>query len=151
MWLNGKGAGLSGKDCFTKLAKYEDTGLEPEEIADAQKAMRAALGLACELQAYKNLGSFDHIRELIQAERDGRLVVLPAKTVYELIWVPGPGCTDVCPVIIDGDSQCDMCDYGELIVREVECRQDHIDCIGKSVFLTRAEAEAALKGGYENA
>lgn len=83
----GKERGLSAAtvaECI-KLAEEipEDDGLEPEEIAAAQKAMRAALGLACELQAYKILGSFDHLRELVQAEKDGRLVVLPFVAMVE--------------------------------------------------------------------
>lgn len=31
-WHNGHGAGKHGKDCYTQLAKYEDTGLTPEQI-----------------------------------------------------------------------------------------------------------------------
>ena len=36
-----------------RLGQYEDTGLTPEEITEAQKAMNAALGLACSLQAVR--------------------------------------------------------------------------------------------------
>lgn len=31
-WRNGHGCGLPGKDCYTRLAEYEDTGLKPSEI-----------------------------------------------------------------------------------------------------------------------
>ena len=31
-WLDGKGAGKPGKDCYTQLAKYEDLGKTPEEL-----------------------------------------------------------------------------------------------------------------------
>ena len=41
-------------DAVTKLAAYEDTGLSPEQISEAQKAMNATLGLACEAQAARN-------------------------------------------------------------------------------------------------
>ena len=65
---------------LSHLAAYEDTGMEPEEI----KQMCALARL--------NSNIFDndfgnHIAELIVAERDGRLVVLPCKvgdTVYIL-------------------------------------------------------------------
>lgn len=38
---------------WQKLFAYEDTGLMPEEITEAQKAMKAALGLACQVQSLK--------------------------------------------------------------------------------------------------
>ena len=54
-----------------RLAAYEDTGLEPEEI-------RAALeGATREFMVYDELGQIGHLRELVQAEKDGRLRVLP--------------------------------------------------------------------------
>ena len=56
-----------------RLAAYEDTGLAPEEISDAV--------IAAKLMAKSKIVSCfgvdaDHIRELVQAEQDGRLVVL---------------------------------------------------------------------------
>ena len=93
----------------------------------------------------------DHIRELLRAEEEGRLIILPAKTVVELTWDAGPNCDLICPVIIDGESQCDFCDHGELCIYKRECKQEHIPMIGKTVFLTREEAEATLKGGSADA
>lgn len=72
-------------------------------------------------------------------------MVLPAKTVFELTWDAGPNCNMVCPLSIDGKGQCDFCDYGEQFIYERLCRQEHIDQIGKTVFLTRKEAGAALR------
>jgi len=77
-------------------------------------------------------------------DEQGRLVILPAKTVYELTWDAGPNCNLVCPVSIDGEGQCDFCDHGELCIYERECKQEHIPLIGKTVFLSRPEAESAL-------
>lgn len=68
-----------GANCYCigpmvdRLAAYEDTGLEPEEISDAV--------IAAKLMAKSKIVSCfgvdaDHIRELVQAEQDGRLVVL---------------------------------------------------------------------------
>lgn len=31
-WSGGHGAGKPGKDCYTQLAKYEDSNLSPEEV-----------------------------------------------------------------------------------------------------------------------
>ena len=124
------------------LAAYEDTGLEPEDL---KKAFNES---AIPKLAAQALGTTsDHLRDLIQAEHDGMLVVLPAKTVFELVWDAGPDCDLVCPVSIDGHGCCDFCDKGELCIYERKCLQEHIEQIGKTVFLTREEAEAALKGG----
>ena len=87
-----------------------------------------------------------HLWELVGADRDGRCVVLPQKTVFELTWDAGPGCDLICPISIDGEGQCDFCDHGKLFVYEQECRQEHLDRIGKTIFLTREDAEAAMKG-----
>ena len=89
--------------------------------------------------------NLDRLRELAQADREGRCVVLPAKTVFELVWCAGEGCDMVCPVSIDGKGCCDFCDHGTLVVEEVPCRQEHIERIGVDVFLAREDAEAALR------
>lgn len=81
--------------------------------------------------------------------REGRCVVLPAKTVFELVWCAGEGCDMVCPVSIDGKGCCDFCDHGTIIVEEVPCRQEHIERIGVDVFLARTEAMAALRREQE--
>ena len=90
-------------------------------------------------------GGLDRLRELAEADRDGRLVVLPAKTVFELTWDAGPDCDLICPVSVDGEGCCSFCDKDELCIYERKCRQEHIEQIGKTVFLTREEAEAALE------
>lgn len=87
----------------------------------------------------------EKIKEWIKADKAGRLVVLPAKTVYELVWDAGSNCDGICPVSIDGVGCCDFCDAGELCIYEVPCKQEHIGNIGKTVFLTREEAEKELE------
>ena len=65
-----------------KLAAYEDTGLEPEDI---KRAFNEAAVLKLAGQA---LGiTPDRLRELAQADKEGRCVVLPCKigdTVYHI-------------------------------------------------------------------
>ena len=134
------------KECFDckeidkiidRLGTYEDTCLEPQDIISAVDMAKIACALH-ELNAYKDLGPIDHIRDLIKAEQDGRLVALPCKvgdTVYQ----------------IDAER-----------VYESEVKWIIFDCndiafderaIGGSIFLTREEAEAALaqKGGKDHA
>ena len=67
---------------FNRLSAYEDTGLEPQDIISAVDMSKIACALH-ELNAYKDLGPIDHIRDLIKAEQDGRLVELPFVAMVE--------------------------------------------------------------------
>jgi len=71
-----------------KLKEYEDTGLTPEEIERILERGTPLEGGTAELmKAYLSFGSIDHLRELVEAEKDGRLVVLPCRvgdTVYRV-------------------------------------------------------------------
>ena len=68
---------------LTRLAAYEDTGLEPEEIK-VREAAKYNAGYyhgdedRCRW-IEKELGPIDHLRGLIRAEKDVRLAVLPCK------------------------------------------------------------------------
>lgn len=67
-----------------RLAAYEDTGLEPEEI----KSLQAEWGVNLKaLESYRRLGSFDRLSKLSEADKEGRIVVLPKI----------PNC-DTCPL-----------------------------------------------------
>lgn len=126
----------SARKVWERLKAYEDTGLMPEICANYK---------TFEDEAISKGVTFKRIVELMDADKDGRLVVLPAKTVFELTWDAGPDCDLVCPVSIDGHDCCDLCDKGELFVYGRTCRQEHIEQLGKTVFLTREEAEKALE------
>ena len=126
-------------DAANRLAAYEETGLEPEQVMELKSLIHGGI--------HKVDDVWKHVQDLLQAEHDGMLVVLPAKTVFELVWDAGPDCDLVCPVSIDGHGCCDFCDKGELCIYERKCLQEHIEQSGKTGFLTREEAEAALKGG----
>ena len=101
----------------------------------------------CEFNAYLKLGTIDHLRDLLQAEQDGLLVVLPCKA-GSLIYIGRK------PAIITRF-------FGyvrERYFHAVFCDENKgIDIpfeeLGKTVFLTREEAEAALaqEGGKDHA
>lgn len=59
-----------------RLAAYEDTGLEPEEVVQTKLALMGKV-----LAEIKEFDGFpvNRMIELAQAEKDGRLVVLPCK------------------------------------------------------------------------
>lgn len=139
-------------EAIDRLAAYEDTGLEPQEITrivnEYGRGHTLRTHAAERLELIREIPT-GRLRELVQAKREGRCVVLPAKTVFKLVWCAGGGCDMVCPVSIDGKGCCDFCDHGTLIVEEVPCRQEHIERIGADVFLTHAEAQAALRREQE--
>ena len=135
-----------------RLAAYEDTGLEPEEIK-VHEAAKYNAGYyhgdedRCRW-IEKELGPIDHLRDLLQAEQTGRLVVLPQKTVWELTMDAGPDCDMKCPVDAwDESLGCDLCSKAKQFAYERPCTQEMLKELGKTVFLNREEAEAALKGG----
>ena len=101
----------------------------------------------CEFNAYLKLGTIDHLRDLLQAEQDGLLVVLPCKA-GSLIYV---GRKPAIITIFFGYVR-------ERYFHAVFCDENKgIDIpfeeLGKTVFLTREEAEAALaqEGGKDHA
>ena len=69
--------GITVGDAVCRLAEYEDAGLEPEEILTGKELAEVACALIS-LKEYKSLGTIDHIRELLQAEHDGRIAVQKA-------------------------------------------------------------------------
>ena len=121
-----------------RLAAYEDSGLEPEEIYEVRFL----------IAAQRDPQKLARLRELVLADQDGRLVVLPSKTVWELTMDAGPDCDMKCPVdAFDESLGCDLCSKAKQFAYERPCTQELLKELGKTVFLTRQEAEAALKGG----
>ena len=109
-----------------RLAAYEDTGLEPEEIVRVSNKIDNVFQLTQQI----DLKKLEHIKELADAENEGRLVVLPCR-VGDTVYVPGyKGKND--PHIV------------EVYIRDLLDAVQYMDKIGKTVFLTREEAEAAL-------
>ena len=109
-------------DFVDRLAAYEDTGLTPEEIK-APFTEDTMINLAAQALGVEP----SRLRELAEADKDGRVIILPCK-VYE---------TDGVRVY-------------EHTVREVIYETAggpafDKNAIGKSIFLTRAEAERALR------
>ena len=108
-----------------RLAAYEDRGCAPEEVLPKDKADEIALKLM-RLADLENICSYTHLRELAEADKYGRLVVLPCKvgdTVY------------ILRRTFDGAD----------VVGETELWWTDIPQLGKTVFLTREEAENALE------
>ena len=127
-----------------RLAAYEDTGLEPQDIISAVDMSKIACALH-ELNAYKDIGPIDHIRDLIKAEQDGRLVVLPCK-VGDHVWADGREAIVVWFFGYKTERYLHAQFFDNAKYTDIPFYE-----IGKTVFLAREEAEAALKGGERDA
>ena len=147
-----------------QLAAYEDTGLTPEEIK-APFTEDAMINLAAQTLGVEA----DRLRELAEADKDGRVVVLPCKGADKL-YVVGTKQIVECNVaekyLMDDETieylvnfecvdNCDGCPFNswqrETVSDEYHCGGEYGDGsvsskdFGKTVFLTRAEAERALQ------
>lgn len=131
------GNGCKFKDCLfdervcERLAAYEDTGLEPAMCANYK---------TFEDEAISKGVTFKRIIALMEADRTGRLVVQPCK-MGDVLYRASPSGVVVHRV-------------ANMVYRELTSRW-YIDTIpnlpyaseelGKTTFLTREEAEKALK------
>ena len=115
-----------------RLAEYEDIGLEPEKIVFLKNVVDDAFSDKPEFT--------EHIRELLWAEKDGRLVVLPCKvgdTIYR--------CGDPIKKIYEWQIACvEVYEDETVFVDDSDNTFVEAD-IGKTVFLTSEEAEKALE------
>ncbi len=136
-----------------RLAAYEDSDCEPEEVLPKDKADEIALKLM-RLADLESLCGIDRLRELAEADKDGRVAVLPVKPVLT------PIISSMLYIIEDGDIYEDalyeavvgMSESGKVNV-VYQTLSDQITFeqadIGKTVFLTREEAEEALEAMRE--
>ena len=129
-----------------RLAAYEDTGLEPEEIVSRKELDQ----LSCVIDLLNNCQQFnesiDRLRELAEADKEGRCVVLPCKpsdvTIYQLRnkkHARGIGVSPrhvMCTQVWSGGGY-SLQHQGQ----DSCCKKD----FGKTWFLTREEAEKALE------
>lgn len=119
---------------FLRLAAYEDTELTPEEVSALIKDW---IRLCTTI---RESGGIDCLRELAEADKDGRLVVLPCK-VGDVLYRASPSGVVVHRVV-------------NVVYRGLTSRW-YIDTIpnlpyaseelGKTTFFTREDAEKALE------
>ena len=129
----------SQRKVWERLKAYEDPGLEPEEIDMDHEAAEQLRCLCrdCDL---------DRLEELAEADKDGRLVVLPCKVGQRVF------------ALLDTDKHISECEVkqigmgnkiGFIGLEPIGARGREygvaLNGFGKTVFLTREEAEKALK------
>ena len=143
--INGPTSNGFGKDIFRKMARdlygrlkdYEDTGLTLDEIK-APFTEDAMINLAAQALGVEA----DRLRELAEADKDGRVVVLPCKRGDEL-WTYGnfPHGREVYRFTVSDVSTLN----GRTVLNTLGFGTIRPEDIGKTVFLTREEAEKALQ------
>lgn len=132
------GGSCAQRQVWERLKQYEDLGLEPEEVNDAvvgaklmaKSKLVSAFGVAAE-----------RLRELAEADKAGRVVVLPCKV--------GDGLWAFCSHPAEQVYSFTVTDIstlnGRTMLNTSRCGVIDARDVGKTVFLTRVEAEAALK------
>ena len=134
---------------WSRLAAYEDTGLTPEEVLPKDKADEIALKLM-RLADLESICSYTRLRELAEADKDGRVVVLPARPVLtqsigNILYIIEDGEIiedSLCEALIGMESNGKINVFYTTLSDQISFEQADI---GKTVFLTYEEAEAALE------
>lgn len=134
---------------FLRLAAYEDTGLEPKEVLPKDKADEIALKLM-RLADLESLCSYTRLRELAEADKDRRVVVLPCKVGQRVF------------ALLDTDKHISECEVtqiglgneiGFVGLEPIGARGREygvsLNGFGKTVFLTYEEAEKELMEAKE--
>ena len=130
----------SQRKVWELLKAYEDTGLTYAEVLSMSGEWRAMMSVL------NSIGSYDRLRELAEADKDGRLVVLPCKVGQRVF------------ALLDTDKHISECDVkqigmgnkiGFIGLEPIGARGREygvaLNGFGKTVFLTREEAEKALE------
>lgn len=117
-----------------RLAAYEDVGLSPGEVASLWAEWDAMMSVL------NSIGGYDRLRELAEADREGRAVILPCK-VGDTVYFRTYDCNGTVDLGVQPHKVTAI--VGSAIVRG---RYDFVGLLpgqyGVSWFLTREEAEA---------
>lgn len=125
----------SQRKVWERLKEYEDAGLSPKACVEAREI---EAGLSAEDY------SIHRMVELMRADKDGRLVVLPycklGDTVY---WLHDKKITECRVYRIQENTKGVQIAIKSTVSHGVFSVDDYF---GKTIFLTREEAEKALEG-----
>ena len=136
-----EGGACSQRKVWERLKEYEDTGRRPEEVQALNRLFDYALNESRTLQ--EQLTLLKRLRELAEADKDGRLVVLPhcklGDTVY---WLHDKKITECRVYRIQENTKGVQIAIKSTVSHGVFSVDDYF---GKTIFLTREEAEKALE------
>lgn len=132
------GGSCTQREVWEKLRAYEDTGLTPEEVNDAVVGAK----LMAKSQLVSAFGvAAERLRELAEADKAGRVVVLPCKAGDELWTFYNYPDEQVCSFTVTDISTLN----GRTMLNTSRCGVIDARDVGKTVFLTREEAVEALE------
>ena len=119
----------SQKQVWARLKQYEDSGLSPEDAANLHAILRLGDGM-----------TLMRLRELAVADQEGRVIVLPCKRGDELwTFCNYPGKRVYSFIVLDVSTL-----NGRTVLHTQGLGTIRSEDIGKTIFLTREEAEKAL-------
>ena len=128
-------------EAANRLAAYEETRRTPEEVTALGKLFDYALEESKTLT--EQLALLNRIRDLAEANRDGRLVVLPCKVGDVVYGFHGE--KTILPMVV---KWIETCTNGWCIAvqyAQMAPRFYRFSDFGKTVFLTHEEAKRALE------
>lgn len=143
--IDGNAVREHAMEIYWRLKDYEDSGCAPEEVLPKDKADEIALKLM-RLADLESLCNYTRLRELAEADKGGRLVVLPCKVGQRVF------------ALLDTDKHISECEVkqigmgnkiGFIGLEPIGARGRKygvsLNGFGKTVFLTYEEAEKALE------
>lgn len=124
---------------YWRLKAYEDTGLEPETVETVKLALCAKHMV--DLETLNNT-PISRLVELAEADKDGRVVVLPCRQGDELWTYCNHPVKRVYSFTVSDVSTLN----GRTVLNTLGLGTIRPEDIGKTVFRTREEAERAMEG-----
>lgn len=121
------------KEVWERLKAYEDSRLSPQACAEAREIEETLSG--CDY-------SISRMVELMKADKDGRVLILPCKVGDMAYWVHN-GVITGCHVYRIQVNRKGTFVFLKSTISHGGFRTDA--CLGKTVFLSREEAEKALQ------
>lgn len=121
------------KEVWERLKAYEDAGLSPQACAEAREIEETLSGCGY---------SISRMVELMKADKDGRVLILPCKVGDMAYWVHN-GVITGCHVYRIQVNRKGTFVFLKSTISHGGFRTDA--CLGKTVFLSRKEAEKALQ------
>lgn len=150
---NDDGAYIPSQEIIDRLAAYEDSGLEPEGVAALMSHPDHAYAHYVKEMWHEN-GGMERMEKLAKAEAEGRLLVLPCKVGDVVFYHFQFKNKRILPFTRKAKVKRIYCKRNsfDVDVELMDAKESgimktfHADDFGKTVFLTRADAENALEG-----
>lgn len=133
---------------YWRLKSYEDTGIEPEAVETVKLALAAKHMV--DLETLNNT-PISRLVELAEADKDGRVVVLPCQvgdtvyTIEHIFDIDNGVCDEICARKVIGHGGNNLNQLWLVGSGGICNAYIFVSEFGKTVFLTREEAERAIQ------